>query len=164
MGIYLSQRAPQAAPCIDDAEFNDVDLLATLTAFSRWRGKRRSQVVGPTLQCRIADALSMRVGGDGACKSRPVRAPTKTPVAHKNGNWNDENLRNAMNAVTDDGMPLRQANRLFGVPTTSLRDHLYGKTRGMHKGIKPTLKSHEEKKLVNYVFKMQKLGHPLTPI
>ena len=46
----------------------------------------------------------------------------------------------------------------------SLRDHLYGKTRGRHRGIKPTLKSHDEKRLVDYVFKMQELGHPLTPV
>ena len=67
-----------------------------------------------------------------------------------------------MNAVTDDGMPLKQTGKLFGVPSTSLRDHLYGKTRGRHRGITPSLKTHEEKKLVNYVFKMQDLGHPLT--
>ena len=42
-----------------------------------------------------------------------------------------------------------------------MRDH---KTRGRHRGIKSTLKSHEEKKLVDYVFKMQELGHLLTPI
>ena len=106
----------------------------------------------------------MRAGGDDACEPRPVRAPTETHVTHKNGNWSDESLRNAMNAVADNGMPLRQVDRLFGVPTTSLRDHLYGKNRGRHKGIKPTLKSHEEKKLVDYVFRMQELGHPLTPI
>ena len=69
-----------------------------------------------------------------------------------------------MNAITDDGMPLKQADKLFGVPCISLRDHLYGKTRERHRGIKPTLKSYEEKKLVDYVFKMQDLGHPLTPI
>ena len=67
-----------------------------------------------------------------------------------------------MNVVTNDGMSLREVGRLFGVPTTSLRDHLYGKTRGRYRGIKPILKSHEENKLVDYVFKMQELGHPLT--
>ena len=61
-------------------------------------------------------------------------------------------------------MSLRQAGRLFGVPSTSLRDHLYSKSRGWHKGITPTLKSHEEKILVDYVFKMQDLDHPLTPM
>ena len=87
-------------------------------------------------------------------ESRPVRAITATPVTRKNGKWTDESLYNVMNAVSDDGMPLREAGKLFGVPTTSLRDHLYGKTKGRHRNIKPILKSHEEKKLVDYVFKM----------
>ena len=59
-----------------------------------------------------------------------------------------------MNVVTDDGMLLREAAKVFGVHTTSLIDHLYGKTRERHRGIKPTLKSHEEKKLVDYIFKI----------
>ena len=69
-----------------------------------------------------------------------------------------------MNAVTDDGMPLKEASKVFGVPTTSLRNHLYSKTKERHRGIKPTLKSHKEKKLVDYVFKIQELGHPLTSV
>ena len=64
-----------------------------------------------------------------------TRAATVTPPTYKNGNWSDESFHNAMNVVTDDGMPLREVGRLFGVPTTSLRDHLYGKMRGRHKGI-----------------------------
>ena len=50
-----------------------------------------------------------------------------------------------MNAVIDDSMPLREADILFGVPTTFLRDHLYGKTKRRHRGIKSTLKSYEKK-------------------
>ena len=74
-----------------------------------------------------------------------VRATTTMHVTHKNGNYSDESLQKAMNEVTDVGMSLREADKLFGVSTTSLRDYLYGKTRGRHRGIKPTLKSHEEK-------------------
>ena len=33
----------------------------------------------------------------------------------------------------------------------------------MQKGIRPVLAAREEKKIVDYVFKMQDLGHPLTP-
>ena len=59
-------------------------------------------------------------------------------------------------------MEIRVASRVFGIPATSIRNHLYGKTRTRQRGAKPTLKAHEEKKLVDYVFKMQDLGHPLT--
>ena len=67
-----------------------------------------------------------------------------------------------MNAVIDNGMALKKAFRIFGVSPSFLRDHLYGKTEERHRVIKPTLKLHKEKKLVDYVFKMQDLGHPLT--
>ena len=97
-------------------------------------------------------------------KLGPVKAVAAMHVTYKNSNWSDKSLQNAMKAVTDDGMPLREVDRLFGVSTTSLRDHLYNKTREKHKGIKPTLKSHEEEKLVDYVFKKQELGHLLTPV
>ena len=113
----------------------------------------------PALRRRSADAAA-----DAACESRPVRAPGEMHGAHKNGNWSTESLQAAMDAVTDNGMSLRQADRVFGVPSTSIRDHLYSTTRRWQRGIPPTLNSHEEKKIVDYVFKMQQLGHPLTPM
>ena len=147
-----------AAVCVD-AEFGDADLLAAPAVASRRRGRRRSCALRLGLRRRPFDAH-----GDATCELRPARPASATSGSHKNGNWSNDSLQAAMNAVTDNGMPLRQVDRFFGVPTTSLRDHLYGTTRGRHKGIAPTLKSHEEKKIVNYVFKMQDLGHPLTPM
>ena len=146
-------------PCIDDADFQDADLLAALASASRWRGRHHSQAVRPALRRHAADAAR-----DAACESRLVRAPSEMRAAHKNGNWSNESLQAAMDAVTDDGMSLRQAGRVFGVPSTSIRNHLYGKTRERHRDIPPTLNSHEEKKIVDYVFKMQQLDHPLTPM
>ena len=81
----------------------------------------------------------------------------------KNSQWINEQLKNAMNAVTDQGMKLRAASRVFGVPATLLRDHLYGTTITRQRGNKSTLKPDKEQKLVDYVFKMQDLGHPLIP-
>ena len=68
-----------------------------------------------------------------------------------------------MNVITNEGMKLRETARAFGVPVTSLRDHLYGTTTIRQRGNKPTLKPDEEQKLVDYVFKMQDLGHVQTP-
>jgi hypothetical protein len=59
-------------------------------------------------------------------------------------------------------MKVRTAARSFGIPPTSLRDHLYGKVVGKKRGSKTVLKEEEETKLVKYLFKMQDLGHPLT--
>ena len=44
------------------------------------------------------------------------------------GLWIDKTLEKALNAITNDGMKLRVASRTFGIPSSSLRDHLYGKT------------------------------------
>ena len=85
------------------------------------------------------------------------------PRRRGRGTWSNRDLERAMNVVTDEGMKLRVASRTFGIPVTSLRDHLYGKTTSRKRGKSPTLKSDEEKKLVDYIFKMQELGHPLTP-
>ena len=59
-------------------------------------------------------------------------------------------------------MKVNAASRKFGIPASSLRDHLLGKTRSRQRGNSPALKPDEEKKLVDYIFKMQDLGHPLT--
>ena len=80
----------------------------------------------------------------------------------RSGNWSDASLKQAMDAVTNRGVKLKTTSRIFGVPATFLRDHLYGKTLTRQRGKAPVLKADEEKKLVDYIFKMQDLGHPLT--
>ena len=113
-------------------------------------------------------------GGGAHHLERPRNAPrgtqegtcttTRKAANKRNGNWTNAQLRRAMDAITDQGMKVRTAARTFGVPNTSLRDHLYGKTIGRRRGVKPTLQHDEEEKLVDYLFKMQDLGHPLTPL
>ena len=80
----------------------------------------------------------------------------------KTGTWTDLALENALNSIIDDGMTFREASKLYRIPTSSIRDHLYGKTITRQKGIRPILTPHEEKKIVDYVFKIQDRGHPLT--
>ena len=64
----------------------------------------------------------------------------------------------------DWGVKLKIASRIFGVPATSLHDHLYGKTLTRQRGNAPVLRADEEQKLVDYIFKMRDLGHPLTAV
>ena len=66
-----------------------------------------------------------------------------------------------MNAVIDDGMKLKASSRKFGIPALLLKDHLFDKTTTRKRCNPPTLKSEEEKKLIDYIFKMKELGHPL---
>ena len=61
-------------------------------------------------------------------------------------------------------MKINTSSRAFGIPPTSLRDHLSGIVFGRRRGPKIVLIEIEEKKLVNCCFKMQELGHHLTPM
>jgi transposase-like protein len=58
----------------------------------------------------------------------------------KTGNWTNATLKQAMDAVTNQGMKVRAAARTFGIPPTSLRDHLYGKVVGRKRGSKNSVK------------------------
>ena len=82
----------------------------------------------------------------------------------RSGNWMDATLQKAMDVITNHGMKMKGVARAFDIPASSLRDHLYGKTTSKQRSNLPTLKPDEEKKLVDYIFKMQDLGHPLTPV
>jgi hypothetical protein len=93
----------------------------------------------------------------------PVPANNRRVQRKKNGNWTDAQLEKALSAITDDGLKIREAARVYNIPATSLRNHLWGTTNGRHRGICPTLKHDEELKLVEFIFKMQEIGYPLTP-
>ena len=103
--------------------------------------------VEPT-PCNAAD--------QGAHKERWLRdgsaACTERRRCLRCGNWSDASLKRAMDAVTDRGVKLKTASRIFGVPATSLCDHLYGKTISRQRGKAPVLKVDEEKKLVDHIF------------
>ena len=60
-------------------------------------------------------------------------------------------------------MKVREVFHTFGIPPTSIRDHLFGSLQGRKKWAKTILKEDEEKKLLEYLFKMQNLGYHLTP-
>ena len=69
-----------------------------------------------------------------------------------------------MDGMTDHDMKVKAVARAFDIPARSLKDHLYGKTTSRQRSNLPTLKADEEKKLVDYILKMEDLGHPLTPV
>jgi hypothetical protein len=73
----------------------------------------------------------------------------------------DSALEAALEAV-DAGESIRSASRLFGIPATSLRDHMYGRTVGRKRGRQGFFTAPEEAELVQYILKMQDLGWPMT--
>ena len=62
-----------------------------------------------------------------ACSADSHTSGTRSE-RRKTGMWTDAALENALNSITDDGMTIRQASKLYGIPTSSIRDHLYGRT------------------------------------
>jgi hypothetical protein len=103
--------------------------------------------------CKEIDIEAHLAGGSGQKRSK-----------RRIGQWSDEALEKAINAITDDRMKLNVTSKMFEIPTSSLRDDLYTKTTSRQRDKSPTLKPDEEDKLVDYVIKMQELRHPLTPI
>jgi hypothetical protein len=80
------------------------------------------------------------------CGRGPEPASNRRVQLKKNGNWIDQQLEKALTAITNDGLKIREAARVYNIPTMSLRNHLWGTTNGRHRGICPTLKHDEEQK------------------
>jgi len=78
-----------------------------------------------------------------------------------NGNWTTEQLQSAIVDV-DEGMPIREAGRINGIPSSSLRGHLYGTTIYRKRGKEGVLTNAEDEELVDYLIEMQNLGFPLN--
>ena len=112
----------------------------------------------------IAEGSAIGTYGQGSDLKHACKLQEGTRDRQRTGSWTDETLYVAMDKITDEGMKLKVAAKIFGIPSSSLRDHLYGRTTSRQRGTKPTLKAGEEKRLVDYLFKMQDLGHPLTPL
>ena len=83
---------------------------------------------------------------------------TKKNAVKKTGNLTDAALKQAMDAVTDQGMKVRAASRTFGIPTSSLRDHLYGRVMGRKRGTKTMLSQKEEESYLIIVLRCKILA------
>ena len=66
-----------------------------------------------------------------------------------------------MDAV-EPGTAIAAASRYFGIPKTSLSNHVSGRIRGRKKGPRAVLKQEEEEALETYMRDMVDYGHPLT--
>jgi hypothetical protein len=63
-------------------------------------------------------------------------------------------------AVVESGGKLKTVARYYDIPSTSLLDHLYGRTLDKKRSPLTILKTEEENALVAYMGKMQDYGHP----
>jgi hypothetical protein len=88
-------------------------------------------------------------------------SPISKQTLKRNENWTSATLHQAMDAIRDHGIKVRTASHSFGIPATTLRNHLYGRSLSRQRWQQSVLKQDKEIKLVQYLFKMQDLGHPL---
>jgi hypothetical protein len=82
-------------------------------------------------------------------------------IAREIGRWSDSTLESAKNVV-DIGGQIRTVAKLYGIPTSSLADHVNGRTLTRKRGRESVLSAAEEAQLVDYVLKMVELGHPIS--
>lgn len=93
-------------------------------------------------------------------QGRPPRS--MRPRLLKNGNWTDDQLKRALEAV-DEGQTMKKAAEENNIPYSSFRDHCLGKTRSRCRGVKGVLTLEEEDEIVQYLIRMCDLGFGITP-
>ena len=76
--------------------------------------------------------------------------------------WSVAQLHAALNAVKSQGMSIRGAATKYGIPATTLHDHVSGKSKRIHSGAPTILTPSEEKEIVTACQVMQDLAFPLT--
>ena len=88
--------------------------------------------------------------------------PRKYIKKGRNSQWSVEQLTAAINAVRTRGMSIRGAATRYGIPPTTLHDHVSGKSTRVHSGAPPVLSATEEKEIATSCQVMQDLAFPLT--
>ena len=125
------------------------------------RGERRdflqSEAAIPPAQAASPNALGDvdNAQGQHGQVARNPRSRKRT------GTWSDETLAAAIAAV-DAGGKLRTVGRDFGIPASSLRDHVYGTVRQRKRGRAGVLTAKEESDLVTWMLSMQDHAHPIS--
>ena len=77
-------------------------------------------------------------------------------------NWTDDAMQKAVTAVEQEGISLRQAAEMYGIPRSTLHDHITGRIElGALPGPKPYL-TKEEEELVSFLIRCASIGYPHT--
>ena len=98
-------------------------------------------------------------------KSKPLSIPTtknkliRGPYRYE---WDNESMNNAMYAC-EKGESVRRAAAMYGVPKSTLYDHVSGKIlMGAKSGRDPYLTIKEEEELASFLMQTAKIGYPHT--
>ncbi len=114
------------------------------------------------LQMAYSSILSQRVFKSRSRNVPMISVSTARPLTY--GGWSAEHLdAAAVCAVQRDGVSIRRAVIAYGLPKSTLYDHVSGKVSRLAKpGPKPYLSEEEEEELVNFLVKCAQIGYPHT--
>ena len=96
---------------------------------------------------KMPNSLPKKLKKKGKPRSDSAPAATSlTVVKKKHKQWTDETMEAAMNAVTNENMPVLCASQMYNIPKTTIYDHISSKVlHGSKPRPKPYFSSAKEK-------------------
>ena len=95
-----------------------------------------------------------------------ISSPTATTSSNRPKRlrqWENESMIKAMEAVTSGKMGANKAARTFNVPTSTLKDQIYGRVKhGTNPGPVPYLTAGEERELYDFLIQSSLMGYGKT--
>ena len=95
-----------------------------------------------------------------------ISSPTATTSCNRPKRlrqWENESMIKAMEAVTSGKMGANKAARTFNVPTSTLKDRIYGRVKhGTNPGPVPYLTAEEERELYDFLIQSSLMGYGKT--
>ncbi|KAJ8297689.1 hypothetical protein KUTeg_024220, partial [Tegillarca granosa] len=135
----------------DNQENNDNSKEKSEQKVTDGASKKTGQLLDKTTEC-------FNKRGGEVVKSFAVAKKAKKKL------YSHNQLADAYNAVTANGVSVYTASRRFGIPEQTLRDRVKGfiDVDSVNSGRSPVLSLDEEAKLVNHLVEMAKLGYGYT--
>ena len=93
---------------------------------------------------------------------RPTARKKTNASGLRRGQWTEEVMQNAIDAIKSGKLSIRKASKTFSIPASSISDWLYGKTKKKRHGFDPYLTKVEENELKTWCFTMQERSFSVT--
>ncbi|KAG0553491.1 hypothetical protein KC19_12G015400 [Ceratodon purpureus] len=104
-------------------------------------------------QAEGGDGKDMRVGQAKRSSGRRMQ---------QRGTWTEESMKEAIKEVKKGTASIGKIGEKYGIPESSIRDWLTGKTSSKKKGPRTVLSKEEEDSMVDWCMDMQRNGHSIT--
>ncbi|KAG0597716.1 hypothetical protein M758_12G015900 [Ceratodon purpureus] len=104
-------------------------------------------------QAEGGDGKDMRVGHAKRSSGRRMQ---------QRGTWTEESMKEAIKEVKKGTASIGKIGEKYGIPESSIRDWLTGKTSSKKKGPRTVLSKEEEDSMVDWCMDMQRNGHSIT--